>query len=585
MALTKHTYVQAEHANQFQDETISPTTVADGTLRQRFDPIAFPQKGIKYDGHRGVILTAPVLTKGAVINGVGVVTVASVRTGVTAAPEVQTVTVTGDADGGTFTLTYAGQTTGALAPTVNTADLQAALVALNNVAPGDVVVTGDPGAYILTFSGALTGDVAQVTATSSLTLQTPTVTPDTSRGGVSAEDEVQSATITGIPDGGDFTLSFGGQTTAPIAFSADGPAVTAALELLSSIGAGNIVASGSNPAFTLTFGGTLSSAPQTAITANGGGLTGGTSSDVIIAPVNTGVVPVDEIQTVTVALARGGTFTVTYAGQTTGALAFDASTADVQTALQALSNLTPDKVAVTGTPGAYTLTFGGALAATNVAQVTASGVSLSGGTTPEVTAATRTPGVAAVIAEQSVTITGPPPSGTWDLSFGGVTTAELAIDVTAVDVEAALNALAGFPGVTVAGDAGGPFTVTFDTAGPRALFTTNNTFPGGLFVAGNYFWVVTVVDEFGGEVKSNEVTASLILHDSQVLSWTAVPHKAAYKVYRGVVTATENHCIATVTGLTYTDNGTVGTSATPAATNTTGDPVPAPAKTTHGVNS
>lgn len=34
----------------FQDCEVSAATVADGTLVQRFDKIAFPQKGVKYTG-------------------------------------------------------------------------------------------------------------------------------------------------------------------------------------------------------------------------------------------------------------------------------------------------------------------------------------------------------------------------------------------------------------------------------------------------------------------------------------------------------------------------------------------------------
>lgn len=66
MGLTMTTYDQAASL-QFQDETISPATVADGTLRQRFDTVAFPQKGIKYSGTLGDALAAPVLTRGAIL--------------------------------------------------------------------------------------------------------------------------------------------------------------------------------------------------------------------------------------------------------------------------------------------------------------------------------------------------------------------------------------------------------------------------------------------------------------------------------------------------------------------------------------
>lgn len=70
-----------------------------------------------------------------------------------------------DATGGTFTLTFTGQTTTALAFNVSNAALTAALEALSNIAPGDVIVSGGPGDWIVTFAGAYAGvNVAQMTA-------------------------------------------------------------------------------------------------------------------------------------------------------------------------------------------------------------------------------------------------------------------------------------------------------------------------------------------------------------------------------------------------------------------------------------
>lgn len=71
MALTRTTYTQTGSALKFQDATISPTTVADGTLAQRFDPLAFPQVGVKQAGTRGRTVAAPVLTLGTVTTSGG----------------------------------------------------------------------------------------------------------------------------------------------------------------------------------------------------------------------------------------------------------------------------------------------------------------------------------------------------------------------------------------------------------------------------------------------------------------------------------------------------------------------------------
>lgn len=96
-------------------------------------------------------------------------------------------------------------------------------------------------------------------------------------------DEVQVATIGGGPTGGTFTLSFGGQTTANIAYNAAASAVEDALEALSSIGAGNVRVTGSaGGPYTVTFLGDLGQQNVAQMTA-AHALTGGTSPSVAVA--------------------------------------------------------------------------------------------------------------------------------------------------------------------------------------------------------------------------------------------------------------------------------------------------------------
>lgn len=101
-----------------------------------------------------------------------------------------------------------------------------------------------------------------------------------------------------------------------------------------------------------------------------------------------------EVQTATITGAPGGgTFTLTLNGETTGNIAFDATADTVRAALEALPSVSAGDVTVTGAAGGpYTITFGGTLAGTNVAAMTASGAGLTGGTTPGVTIATTTAG-------------------------------------------------------------------------------------------------------------------------------------------------------------------------------------------------
>jgi hypothetical protein len=71
--------------------------------------------------------------------------------------------------GGTYTLTFAGQTTTALAYNANAAAVQAALEALSSVTTGKVTVTGTPTSFLVVFAvgtnGVLTGSAASLTGT------------------------------------------------------------------------------------------------------------------------------------------------------------------------------------------------------------------------------------------------------------------------------------------------------------------------------------------------------------------------------------------------------------------------------------
>lgn len=73
---------------------------------------------------------------------------------------------------------------------------------------------------------------------------------------------------------------------------------------------------------------------------------------------------IDEVQLI-LSNGTGGTFTITYAGQTTTALAFDATAETVDTALEALTNIGVGDVLVSGNPGAWNVRFTGALGSTN----------------------------------------------------------------------------------------------------------------------------------------------------------------------------------------------------------------------------
>lgn len=117
------------------------------------------------------------------------------------------------------------------------------------------------------------------------------------------------------------------------------------------------------------------------------------SADGIVAL--TGGTPTNEIQTITITgTPTGGGFTLTFGGQTTAQIVHNAASTAVESALEALPAFDAADVAVSGSAGGpYTVTFGGAYAATDVPVLSATS-SLTGGTSPAVGITTPTPGEA-----------------------------------------------------------------------------------------------------------------------------------------------------------------------------------------------
>ena len=397
------------------------------------------------------------------------ITPSTTTAGVAAVNEIQLVTPAGLITGGTWTITYDGQTTSALAHNANAATITAALVALSNVASGDMVATGGPissAPVTITVAGALAAtNVAEVTVdASSLTTTTVTLTPSTVTAGVAAVNEVQTLTPGGVVTGGTYTITFDGFTSSAIAFDANAATITTALDAMSNLAPGDCVATGGPVNIgnvTLTFGGARAgtNVPQVTIQSS---LTG---VDPTLTPSTTtaGVAAVNEVQRLTMAgVPFGGTFTITYSGQTTSALAYNASNATIQAALTALSNIGVDECVVSAGPLAaatpINLTFVGALAATNVDQITADASSLT--YVPTLTPSTTTAGAAPVPEVQRLTTTGTPTGGTFTLTYGGYTTAALPYNATAAQVQAALLDLRSIP-VSGVACAGGPINAAF----------------------------------------------------------------------------------------------------------------------------
>lgn len=211
-------------------------------------------------------------------------------------------------------------------------------------------------------------------------------------GGLNSSNETQTITLANAT-GGTFTLSFLTETTGTIAYNASAATLKTALVALTAIDTADIDVSKVGNVWTVTFKGAYLATDVPPLRVNFSGLTGGTAS-VVVTPLQQGIVPVNCAQLVSLDSAiSGGTATLTWNGATTSALAYNASAATVQTAVDTAWG--SGNVVVTGSTlkAGMTFTFTGVYAGQDVDLITGNGASLTGGTSL-LTVTTTTGGVA-----------------------------------------------------------------------------------------------------------------------------------------------------------------------------------------------
>ena len=172
-----------------------------------------------------------------------------------------------------------------------------------------------------------------------------------------------------------------------------------------------------------------------------------------------------------------GTYTLTHNGQTTTTIAWNATAATIQTALEALSTIGSGNVLVAlaspnSTDRTLTLTFRNSKAATNVPQTTidVSGLVDMYSTATGFNTTTVTGGVFSEV--QTIALANAS-SGTWRLAYNGEITAPLSPSITATQLKTALDGFVGIDNVSVTGNSGS-FTLTF--GGTQALTNVSQVF-------------------------------------------------------------------------------------------------------------
>ncbi|MFN9135179.1 MAG: hypothetical protein ACK5YE_05015, partial [Planctomyces sp.] len=207
--------------------------------------------------------------------------------------------------GGSFTLSYAGQTTAAISLAGSTAlqasQIQQALQALTNIGTGNISVkydttstNADTAPRFLLTSGTIS--VENITASGSNLTNGASISTATISGSSTTVNEVQTIELETGTASGTFTIavSYNGNSyqTSAVAFNATAATIESALNTaISSAGTATVSRSGSagSATLTITFGGNLSGKNLDPVT----------------------------VTTSTVTPTAGGSFTVTYGGQTT----------------------------------------------------------------------------------------------------------------------------------------------------------------------------------------------------------------------------------------------------------------------------
>jgi hypothetical protein len=404
---------------------------------------------------------------------------------------IQTLSVGGNPTGGSFTLSFGGQTSGTIAFNATAAQVQAVLQSVATIGPGGATCSGGPlpgTAVLIVFAGplALRAQPLVTVGANNLTggaSPAPSIVQTTAGALVS---DVQTISVSGTPTAGTFRLAFGGQTSAPVPFNATAAQIQAALADLSNVGASGVSCSGGalpGANVTVTFAGPLAVGAQPVIAASASTLTGAGSPTAKLTHTTTGAVGA-AVETLSVSgTPTGGGFVLSFGGQNTGSIPFNATAAQVQTALTALGSIGPGSVVCAGgaLPGtAVTITFAGALASGPQPLIAVAANTLTGGTTPAPAVVMTTPGVATADV-QTLSLTGGPTAGSFTLTFTGQTTAAIPWNATSAQVQAALSDLLAVGAGNVVCSGGrlpGNVTITFAgqlAPGPQPVITGTAT--------------------------------------------------------------------------------------------------------------
>lgn len=266
---------------------------------------------------------------------------------------------------GTFKIVFGDQETSAIAVGASAATVDTALEALSTIGSGNVAVSSSTDAndtiYTCTFGGTLAKKAVAGLIVRLTTTKPPVRTVQAGSTSGTVQNEIQTVDATG---GGasSFDLTLAGQTTSLLSEATTAEQVKTAIEALSNVETVTVTKTGS--VFTIEFTGVDGSADQPQFVASVYSASGSAVVSMPVELVQTSGTAASEVQLVTLfAIPTAGTFTLTFGGETTAGIAYNAAASAVQSALEALSTIGSGNATVSGSAGGpYTVTFSGALA-------------------------------------------------------------------------------------------------------------------------------------------------------------------------------------------------------------------------------
>ena len=308
-------------------------------------------------------------------------------------------------------------------------------------------------------------------------------------------------TLTGAT-GGSFTITVNGKISAAIAYDATAATLVAELRAIGY----DVSASLNALIYTVTFDGQTEIEILPTVTVDTTNITGDVAESVVVTD-GTAQVQDPTLLNIDLEDRTGGTFTITYAGNTTAAIAYDATDVEIETAILAIAVSPPVSVSVTRQTGGHevAVAFDDLADLLSLPTVSATLTSLTGGA-----GATAVVTVGNVIVPDETTVAidvGTATGGMFDVTVDGETTAGIAFDASAANVDSALLAI-GYTVTTAL--VGTTYTITFDDKDQVITLPTATASIAGL--TGATAGVVTAgaatngTDEIRGFINPNDTT-------------------------------------------------------------------------------